>query len=160
MVLRLGGKMSKINLDEIKKIIELFDELKINKFRIKYKKFEIEVDKHNKQNISHNNEHQKLKELNVNSDSDTKEANLEEDSSINIITSPIPGTFYRSPAPDEEPFINKGDKIKVGDVLGIVEAMKVMNKIESDVSGEVLEILHEDGKPVEYGTKLIKIKLS
>lgn len=152
--------MLKINLDEIKKIVELFDKLKINKFKLKYKKFEIEVDKNNEQNISYNKQYQKSNELNVNSDSDTKEPSLEEDTNINIVSSPIPGTFYRASAPDEEPFVNKGDKIKVGDVLAIVEAMKVMNKIESDVSGEVLEILHENGKPVEYGTKLIKIKLS
>ncbi|MEA3501111.1 MAG: hypothetical protein U9R41_08870, partial [Candidatus Marinimicrobia bacterium] len=98
--------MLKINLDEIKKIVELFDKLKINKFKLKYKKFEIEVDKNNEQNISYNKQYQKSNELNVNSDSDTKEPSLEEDTNINIVSSPIPGTFYRASAPDEEPFVN------------------------------------------------------
>ena len=152
--------MSKINLDEIKEIVEYFDKLKINKFRIKYKKFEIEVDKCNEQNISYNKAHHKSIELKPNSGTENKKQDLEEDSSIKIISSPIPGIFYRASSPDEKPFVEKGDNVKVGDVLGIIEAMKVMNKIESDVTGKVIEILHENGKPVEYGTKLIKIKLS
>jgi len=152
--------MSKINLDEIKKIVELFDKLNINKFRIKYKKFEIEVDKCNKQNISYNKGNLKSIKIDENSINENIEPILEEDSSIKIISSPIPGIFYRASSPDEKPFVEKGDNIKVGDVLGIIEAMKVMNKIESDVTGEIIEILHKNGKPVEYGTKLIKIKLS
>jgi acetyl-CoA carboxylase biotin carboxyl carrier protein len=82
----------------------------------------------------------------------------EEDEGIHVVTSPIPGTFYRSPAPGEEAFVEIGDKIKIGDVLCIVEAMKVMNKIESEISGEIVEFLIEDSHTVEYGTKLLKIK--
>ena len=152
--------MSKINLDEIRNIVKLFDELKINKFKIKYKKFEIEVDKCNERNISYIKAHQESKIANSNSDDVENEYDLEKDINLKIIISPIPGIFFRASAPNEKPFVKKGDKIKVGDVLGIIEAMKVMNKIESDVSGEVIEILHEDGKQVEYGTKLIKIRLT
>ncbi|MCX8058734.1 MAG: acetyl-CoA carboxylase biotin carboxyl carrier protein [Spirochaetes bacterium] len=82
-----------------------------------------------------------------------------DNNSIHIVKSPIIGTFYRSPAPDKPPFVEIGNKIKKGDILCIIEAMKVMNKIESEVNGEIVEILVENGKPVEYGTPLFKIKV-
>lgn len=74
------------------------------------------------------------------------------------IVSPIVGTFYRSPAPDADPYVKEGDRIKPGDVLCIVEAMKLMNEIESDVSGTILKILAENGKPVEYNQPMFIIK--
>ncbi len=151
--------MSKINLEEVRKIVKLFDELKINKFRIKQKDFEIEVDRSNGKNIYYQDNHHNSKEEIHNSKIIEEEQNIEDDDNIKIVKAPIPGTFYRASTPNGKPFVEKGDKIAVGDVLGIVEAMKVMNKIESDVSGEVVDILHEDGKSVEYGTKLIKIQL-
>ena len=73
------------------------------------------------------------------------------------IKSPMVGTFYRAPAPDAAPFVEVGQQIEVGQVLCIVEAMKLMNEIESEVSGKVLEVLAENGKPVEYGQRLFKI---
>lgn len=75
-----------------------------------------------------------------------------------IITSPMVGTFYESPSPDSESFVKLGDNVKKGQTLCIIEAMKLMNEIESDVSGEVIEILVKDGDMVEYGTPLFKIK--
>ena len=68
------------------------------------------------------------------------------------------GTFYRKPSPDDPAFVQIGDKISIGDVLCIVEAMKVMNEIQSDISGEIVDILVEDGESVEYGQPLFKIK--
>ncbi len=73
------------------------------------------------------------------------------------IKSPMVGTFYRSPAPDAEPYIQIGDKITPGQVLCIVEAMKLMNEIEADVSGRVVEILVENGDPVEFGQVMFRI---
>ena len=75
-----------------------------------------------------------------------------------IIKSPIVGTFYRSPAPDADPFTEIGGRIKKGQVLCIVEAMKLMNEIESEVDGTVLEIYAEDAEPVEFGEPLFAIK--
>lgn len=74
------------------------------------------------------------------------------------ITSPIVGTFYRSPSPDSEPFVEVGSHVTPGQTICIVEAMKVMNEIESDVSGTIVEILVENGKPVEYNQTLMLIK--
>ncbi len=75
-----------------------------------------------------------------------------------VIKSPIVGTFYRKPGPGEEPYVVIGDRVEKGDTVCIVEAMKVMNEIQSEHAGIVEKILAEDGKPVEYGQPLILLK--
>lgn len=74
------------------------------------------------------------------------------------IVSPMVGTFYRSPAPDEPPFVEMGDRISTGQSVCIIEAMKLMNEIEAEFSGQVMEILIQNGSPVEYGQALMRIK--
>ncbi len=76
------------------------------------------------------------------------------------IRSPIVGTFYRSPSPDTDPFINVSDHFESGQVLCIIEAMKLMNEIESDFSGTVVDILVENGQPIEYDQVLFLVKPS
>lgn len=83
-----------------------------------------------------------------------------DDASVHYITSPFVGTFYAASTPGAEPFVKVGSDIKPGQTLCIVEAMKLMNEIESDVAGTILEVLRENGKPVEYGDKLFKVKKS
>lgn len=73
------------------------------------------------------------------------------------ITSPMVGTFYRSPAPDEAPFVSVGDRISTGQTVCIIEAMKLMNEIEADFSGEIAEILVENSEPVEFGQVLMRV---
>jgi acetyl-CoA carboxylase biotin carboxyl carrier protein len=75
-----------------------------------------------------------------------------------VVRSPIVGTFYRSPDPNSAPFVAVGDRVKVGQVLCIVEAMKLMNEIESEVAGEVLKVHRENGEPVQYGEPLFTIR--
>ena len=77
--------------------------------------------------------------------------------SLATVTSPIVGTFYRSPSPDADPYVDEGDFVKKGQVLCIVEAMKLMNEIESEMDGRVHKILAESAKPVEYGQPLFLI---
>ncbi|HEY6906850.1 MAG TPA: acetyl-CoA carboxylase biotin carboxyl carrier protein [Ignavibacteriaceae bacterium] len=79
---------------------------------------------------------------------------------LHQITSPIVGTFYRAPAPDADPYVQIGDSVSQGSVLCIVEAMKLMNEIESDVSGKIVKILVENGKPVEYNQPLFLVQTS
>lgn len=79
---------------------------------------------------------------------------------LHEIKSPIVGTFYRSPAPDADPYVQVGDSISTGTVLCIVEAMKLMNEIESDISGKIVKIFVENGKPVEYNQPLFLIQKS
>jgi acetyl-CoA carboxylase biotin carboxyl carrier protein len=75
----------------------------------------------------------------------------------NIVKSPMVGTFYIKPSPEASPYVEKGTEVKKGDTLCIIEAMKLMNEIESEFSGKVTEILVKDGEPVEYGTPLFRI---
>jgi acetyl-CoA carboxylase biotin carboxyl carrier protein len=81
------------------------------------------------------------------------------DAGLHIITSPIVGTFYRSPNPEAEMFTNVGDSVSKGKVLCIIEAMKLMNEIESDVDGTVVRIYPQNGQPVEFGEKLFAVRL-
>lgn len=73
------------------------------------------------------------------------------------VKSPMVGTFYRAPAPDESPYVEVGDRISTGQTVCIIEAMKLMNEIEAELSGQVMEILVENGEPVEYGQALMRI---
>lgn len=73
------------------------------------------------------------------------------------IKSPMVGTFYRAPAPDEAPFVEVGDRIKSGQTVCIIEAMKLMNEIESELTGEIVEILVQNAQPVEFGQVLMRI---
>lgn len=73
------------------------------------------------------------------------------------VKSPIVGTLYRSPGPDEPPFISVGERVKVGQTVCIIEAMKIMNEIEAEVSGEVVEILLQNGQPVEFDQPLLRV---
>ena len=74
-----------------------------------------------------------------------------------IVKSPMVGTFYLKPSPTSNPYVEIGKEVKTGDTLCIIEAMKLMNEIESEFTGEIAEILVKDGSPVEYGTPLFKI---
>ena len=81
-------------------------------------------------------------------------------SDLTEITSPMVGTFYRAAAPGEDPFVDVGSNIKVGQTICILEAMKLMNEIESEFNAEIVEILVENGTPVEFGQVLMRVKQS
>ncbi len=87
-----------------------------------------------------------------------QEQQPEED--LHIFKAPIVGTFYLTPKPDAEPFVQVGEHVVKNSVVCIIEAMKIFNQIESDVSGEIVSILVENGQPVEFGEPLFKIRLS
>ncbi|MGB3297818.1 MAG: acetyl-CoA carboxylase biotin carboxyl carrier protein [Phormidesmis sp.] len=80
------------------------------------------------------------------------------DTSLVEITSPMVGTFYRSPAPDEDSFVEVGDRIESGQTVCIIEAMKLMNELETEVSGEIVDILVENSEPVEFGQPLMRVR--
>jgi len=83
-----------------------------------------------------------------------------EEDGLSFVTSPIVGTFYRAPNPDADPYVKVGDVVHKGQVLCIVEAMKLMNEIESDASGTVVRIYPENAQPVEFGERLFAIRAS
>ena len=88
------------------------------------------------------------------------EAAPAEDRNVHVITSPIVGTFYRAPSPEAEAFADVGARVAKGKTLCIIESMKLMNEIESDVDGEVVAVYPRNGQPVEYGEKLFAIRLA
>lgn len=79
-------------------------------------------------------------------------------SDLLTISSPMVGTFYRSPAPDEPPFVNVGDRVSTGQTVCIIEAMKLMNELEAEISGEIVEILVNNSEPVEFGQTLMLVR--
>ena len=83
-----------------------------------------------------------------------------EEAGLHIVTSPIVGTFYKAPNPDSKPFVTVGDRVSKGQVLCIIEAMKLMNEIESDIDGVVAIVYPQNGQPVEYGEKLFAVRTS
>jgi acetyl-CoA carboxylase biotin carboxyl carrier protein len=88
-----------------------------------------------------------------------KKSEIKEEQKYHVIKSPLVGTFYRSPSPGAPPFVEEGDMVSKGQILCIIEALKVMNEIESDVDGRVTKILVENGQPVEYGQELFYIEV-
>lgn len=86
-------------------------------------------------------------------------AQTPEDSGLHVIKSPIVGTFYAAPSPDADPFVAVGDRVSKGQVICIVEAMKLMNEIEADADGVVAEVLGRNGEPVEFGEALFGIEV-
>ena len=73
------------------------------------------------------------------------------------VVSPMVGTFYRAPGPEELPYVDVGDRIRIGQAVCIIEAMKLMNELEAEVAGEIVEILAQNGQPVEYGQPLMRV---
>ncbi len=92
------------------------------------------------------------------SKSETASAGTSSDDALHKITSPIVGTFYNSPAPDKEPYVKEGSNVSAETIVCIVEAMKLMNEIQAEISGEIVKIYVENGQPVEYGQPLFGIK--
>ena len=85
-------------------------------------------------------------------------AEADDEASLHIVKSPIVGTFYESPSPGSPAFVKIGDQVEMGQVLCIVEAMKLMNEIESDAAGEIVKRLVQNGQPVEYGQRLFAVR--
>jgi acetyl-CoA carboxylase biotin carboxyl carrier protein len=160
----------KMNLRDIKELVKIIDSSNLTEFQFEKDNVKILL---KKEIILKQVTHQEIMPLynegrarGVVEASDLQK-NVEEkveleDKSINenvhIVKSPILGTFYASPNPDAPPYAKVGDKVKIGDVLCIVEAMKLMNEINSDAEGEIVEVLVENQSPVEYGQPLFKIR--
>jgi len=144
----------KLDLEVISEIIRIFKESDIAKLELSTKDFKIKLSKFG--------EFQAVPTISLNNLQPTQETpkvEVKEEKNIHIVKSPIVGTFYRAPAPGAKPFVEVGSRVKKGDVLCIIEAMKIMNEVKSDVDGFVEEILVENGQPVEYGQPLFKIRL-
>lgn len=112
----------------------------------------------NKEEADKGKEKRDIKDI-IEEKEEIKKDDIKEDKNIKDIKSPIVGTFYSKASPDKPNYVNIGDKVKKGDVLCIIEAMKIMNEIQSDVNGEIVDIMVKNEEMVEYGQNLFKIKL-
>ena len=153
----------KIDYEEINKIIKLLEEKNLTEFELEIEGFKIKV--------SRNSHGVLVPSRQINAVGGQPSSPLQETTTatagesqtqpgpgrLHHITSPMVGTFYRAPTPNAPPFVEVGEQVKKKQTLCIVEAMKLMNEIESDADGVVKEILVENGKPVEYGQKLFSI---
>ncbi len=145
---------------DIKKIIDDVGNSKIDELNLEFPDgVKINIKKNNnstqtKEIIVQKNENQNRKSIEI--ENDSKQENNNEN--YKLIKSPMVGTFYTKPSPKDEAFVKVGDKVKKGDVLCIIESMKLMNEIESEFDGEVAEICFNDEDIIEYGAVLVKIK--
>lgn len=159
-----------LNYNQIKELISDIDKSSLRVFELECSGIKFRLSKNEETNFSKNEE---AIESNINSEDKIENTisvtaineEIENDvisdidsEKFNVIKSPLVGTFYSSSTPGGEPYVEVGSIVKKGDVLCIVEAMKIMNEITSEYDGEVVEILKEDEDIVEFGTELFKIK--
>jgi len=144
-----------MDIRKIKKLIEMLQDSDLKEIEVSQGDESVRISRDNKSQtyVEPVIQKQVVHEANVASEKVVQQEEIEG----NQITSPIVGTFYRKPSPDKDPFIKVGDLVQEGDVLCIIEAMKMMNEIKSDFSGKVVSINVEDGQPVEYGQHIITI---
>ena len=154
-----------MNFKDIEKLIEVFSQKKIAKLSLKEGEFELHLEQYSQPSIPQTSQAtQSLPQISV--AMPTSEISLQtpeiqcsssKDQGL-FLESPMVGTFYRCPSPNAAPYINVGDKIKKGQIIGIVEAMKIMNEIEAEFDCRVIEIVASDAQPVEFGSRLVKVE--
>ncbi|HBI92349.1 MAG TPA: acetyl-CoA carboxylase biotin carboxyl carrier protein [Terrisporobacter glycolicus] len=165
-----------MRFDEVKELIELINSSNLSYFEMRDEKEFIKMDKSITRNYSSNNNDlcdnnsKKIDVNNSSNDADIKtefkenveENNVSENSDdatdMEVISSPIVGTFYEAMSPDDGPFVSIGQKISKGEVVCIVEAMKLMNEISAEFDCEIVSVLSENGKMVQYGEPLFKVR--
>ena len=165
----------KLDHDDLNRLIEKISTSDIQEFSLEGEDFKLEI----KRNLLDNNQSTQHSLINSSVDKQINASPIESNENITLssiaeapqvappgrsglteITSPMVGTFYRAAAPGEEPFVELGSKITTGQTICILEAMKLMNEIESEFNAEIVEILVENGTPVEFGQVLMRVKQS
>ena len=146
-----------MDIRKIKTLIEMLEASNLNEIEVSQGEESVRISKSSGEikvlqdsNIGTNNESQSINKIDNNQ--------IENEIKGNQVTSPIVGTFYRKPSPDKEPFVKVGDIVNKGDVLCIIEAMKMMNEIKSEFDGKISSIEVDDGQPVEFGQTIIVIE--
>ena len=146
-----------MDIRKIKTLIEMLEASNLNEIEVSQGEESVRISKSSGEvkflqdsNIGNNNESQSINKIDNNQ--------IENEIKGNQVTSPIVGTFYKKPSPDKEPFVKVGDIVNKGDVLCIIEAMKMMNEIKSEYDGKISSIEVDDGQPVEFGQTIIVIE--
>ena len=165
----------KLDHDDLDRLIEKISSSDIQEFSLEGEDFKLEIKRNlfdknqsiNNSTVNNSFEKQKTASKVDSTDNITLASNTESTqvappgrSDLVEVTSPMVGTFYRAAAPGEDPFVELGSKINVGQTICIIEAMKLMNEIESEFNAEIVEILVENGTPVEFGQVLMRVKQS
>ena len=165
----------KLDHEDLNRLIEKISTSDIQEFLLEGEDFKLEIKRNlfdqnqGLNNLVSNTSFDRQKISNKKSNNDSTPAVNEPEappiapsgrSDLTEITSPMVGTFYRAAAPGEEPFVEVGNNVKVGQTICILEAMKLMNEIESEFNAEIVEILVENGTPVEFGQVLMRVKQS
>ena len=157
------------SLKDLQKFIENIAKLNFYKFELETEEFSIKLQSQPEVKVEQvatvqpvNQVVANTQTVNDNTTTPAVETNTKQqkktDENLYTIKSPMVGTFYRKPAPDKPPFVEVGTRIKKGDIVCIVEAMKIFNEIEAEVDGEIVEILVEDATPVEFDQPLFLVK--
>jgi acetyl-CoA carboxylase biotin carboxyl carrier protein len=152
---------AKIDYKEINKLVKFMEEKKLSHFELEVEDLKIKINRNPSPLLPSETipAAQETEESEVNESVQSQEAEPEKGkNNLFFIISPMVGTFYRTPDPSSSPFVEVGDPVKKNQTLCIIEAMKLMNEIESEVNGTLEEIYVENGKAVEYGQKLFSIK--
>ena len=149
-----------MNLKQIKELVDVLDNSSLTEIDINDKDFKLTLKKDIKQEIIY-----RQGATNVDAEQphqatqSAPQQNVEQEAPSGLtINAPMVGTFYKSPSPDEGPYVQVGSRVEADTTVCILEAMKLFNEIQAEVSGEITEILVEDGQMVEYGQPLFKVK--
>lgn len=150
-----------MNINDLKELIRAVDESDLSEFKLEKCDIKIYMKKEEGEKIIRESASERagIQEAPVEKIVPApKDLEEKKEENLHIIKSPMIGVFYSSPSPDAESFVRPGSRVKKGDVLCILEAMKLMNEITSDVDGEIVEVLVENQSPVEYGQGLFKVR--
>ena len=147
-----------MDIRKVKKLIEMLESSELEEIEIHEGEESVKLVKNKTETVvTHQVQPNQLDKVVESSEQPQKSAPLIENSEGEVITSPMVGTFYAAASPGAKPFISVGDEIQEGDVVCIVEAMKMMNEIKSDYSGKVVSVLAENSEPVEFGQALFVV---
>ncbi|WP_214816447.1 acetyl-CoA carboxylase biotin carboxyl carrier protein [Exiguobacterium sp. s131] len=149
-----------MQIDQIKELIQLLDQSSVHEMELETSDFKLSLKKEEQQTVSAPIMQTQAfappapaPQVNEQTEEPTQEK-----ASYRTITSPMVGTFYSRPAPDKEAFVNVGDRVESGQIVCILEAMKLFNDVEAEISGEIVEVLVADGDLVEFGQPLFSVK--
>jgi len=149
-----------MNIQDIKELVQLINNSDIQELALENNGMRVSIRKSGTEGVEGERLPSKIRDKSSAAEVENKPSNPSEEEGQLIVKSPMVGTLYRSPAPDAAPFASVGEMVTKGQTLCIVEAMKLMNEIEAEVSGKIVEILAENGSPVEYGQPLFVIKIT
>ncbi len=150
-----------MTFEEIKELIAVFDESGLAKLKVEQENFKINLDKTSTTTTQVVSQPQNVvapTAVEAVAQPQTQDNNTNNDKEGDFITSPMVGTFYQAPSPSSPAYVKTGDKVRQGQTVCIVEAMKIMNEIQAEFDCEILEILVQDGQAVEFGTPLFRVK--